>query len=56
MKQMVNIGKWLFPRGKSLHEIMNQAGAGFHRPGEQQRLLLPPEAGQNDCIKRNMIP
>ena len=30
---------------------MNQAGAGFHKPGQQQRPLFPVEAGQDDYIK-----
>jgi hypothetical protein len=30
---------------------MDQAGAGFHKPGKQQRLWFPVEAGQNDYIK-----
>ena len=30
---------------------MDQAGAGFHRPGQQQRLLFPVEAGQDDYIQ-----
>ena len=38
-------------RGWNLCDIMDQAGAGFHRPKQQQRLLFPVEAGQNDYIK-----
>ena len=38
-------------RGWSLCEIMKQAGAGFHKPEQQQRLLFPVEAGQDDYIK-----
>ena len=38
-------------RGWSLCEIMDQAGAGFIKPGQQQRLLFPVEAGQDDYIK-----
>ena len=30
---------------------MDPAGAGFHKPGPQQRLLFPVEAGQDDYIK-----
>ena len=30
---------------------MDQAGAGFHKPGQQQRLLFPVEALQDDYIK-----
>ena len=35
----------------SLCEIMDQAGAGFHKPEQQQRLLFPVEVGQDDYIK-----
>ena len=35
---------------------MDQAGAGFHRPGQQQRLLFTVEAGQNDYIKEMCSP
>ena len=35
-------------RDWSLCEIMDQAGAGFHKPGQQQMLLFPMEAGQDD--------
>ena len=38
-------------RGWSLCEKMDQAGAGFHKSGQQQRLLVPVEAGQDDYIK-----
>ena len=38
-------------RGWSLCEIMDQAGAGFHKSKQQQRLLFPVEAGQDDYIK-----
>ena len=38
-------------RGWSLCEIIDQAGAGFPKPGQQQRLLFPVEAGQDDYIK-----
>ena len=38
-------------RGWRLCEIIDQAGAGFHKPGQQQRLLFPVEAGQDDYIK-----
>ena len=38
-------------RGWSLCEIIDKAGAGFYKPGQQQRLLIPPEAGQDDYIK-----
>ena len=38
-------------RGWSLCEIMYQAGAGFHKPGQQQRLLSSNEAGQGDYLK-----
>ena len=27
---------------------MDQAGAGFHKPGQQQRLLFPVEVGHAD--------
>ena len=30
---------------------MDQAGAGFYKPGLQQRLLFPVEAGQDDYFK-----
>ena len=43
-------------RGWSLCEIMDQAGAGFHKPGQQQRLLFPVEAGQDDYIKEICSP
>ena len=35
---------------------MDQAGAGFHKPGQQQRLLFPVEAGQDDYIKEICSP
>ena len=38
-------------RGWSLCEIIDQAGAGFPKSGQQQRLLFPVEAGQDDYIK-----
>ena len=38
-------------RGWSLCEIMDQAGAGFQKPGQQQRLWFPVEAGQDEYIK-----
>ena len=43
-------------RGWSLGEIMEQAGAGFYKPGQQQRLLIPVEAGQDDYIKEMCSP
>ena len=43
-------------RDWSLCETMDQAGAGFYRPGQQQRLLLPLEAGQDDYIKEKCSP
>ena len=43
-------------RGWSLWEIMEQAGAGFHKPEQQQRLVLPVEAGQDDYIKEICSP
>ena len=43
-------------RGWSLCEIMEQAGAGFYKPGQQQRLLIPVEAGQDDYIKEICSP
>ena len=30
---------------------MDKAVAGFHKPGQQQRLLFPVEGGQDDYIK-----
>jgi hypothetical protein len=42
--------KCLSVRGWSLCEIMNQAEAGFHMPGQQQRLLFPVSAGQDDYM------
>jgi hypothetical protein len=30
---------------------MGQAGAGFHKPEQQQKLVFPVEAGQDDNIK-----
>ena len=38
-------------RGWSVCEIMYQKGAGFYKSGQQQRLLFPVEAGQDDYIK-----
>ena len=38
-------------RGWSLREIMDQTRAGFHNPGQEQRLLFPVKAGQDDYIK-----
>ena len=35
---------------------MDQAGAAFHKPGQQQRLLFPVEAGQDDYIKEICSP
>ena len=35
-------------RGWSLCEIIEHKGAGFYKPGQQQRLLFPVEAGQDD--------
>ena len=35
---------------------MDHAGAGFHKPGQQQRLLFPVEAGQDDYIKEICSP
>ena len=35
---------------------MEQTGAGFHKPEEQQRLVLPVEAGQDDYIKEICSP
>jgi hypothetical protein len=35
---------------------MDKAGAAFHRPGQQQRLLFPVEAGQDDYIKEKGSP
>ena len=43
-------------RGWSLWEIMERAGAGFHKPEQQQRLVLPVEAGQDDYIKEICSP
>ena len=43
-------------RGWSLCEIMEQAGAGFYKPGQQQRLLFPVEAGQDDYFKEICSP
>ena len=43
-------------RGWSLCEIMEQAGAGFHKPGQQQRILFPVEAGQDEYIKEICSP
>ena len=45
-----------FVRGWGLCEIMDQAGAGFHKPGQQQRLLICVEAGQDDYIKEICSP
>jgi hypothetical protein len=47
----INIRQRLVARGWSLCEIIDQAGAGFPKPGQQQRLLFPVEAGQYDYIK-----
>ena len=30
---------------------MDQAGAGFIKPGQQERLIFPVKAGQDDYIK-----
>jgi hypothetical protein len=35
---------------------MEQAGAGFHKHRQQQRLLFPVEAGQDDSIKEICSP
>ena len=35
---------------------MDQAGAGFHKHGHQQRLLFRVEAGQDDYIKEICSP
>ena len=35
---------------------MDQAGAGFHKPGQKQRLQLHVEAGQYDYIKEICSP
>ena len=35
---------------------MEQAGAGFHMRGQQQRLLFPVEAGQDEYIKEICSP
>ena len=35
---------------------MDQTGAGFHKPGQQQMLLFPVEAGQDDYIKEICSP
>jgi hypothetical protein len=48
-------GLWSFiphpyQRGWSLCEIIDHAGAGFYKPGQQQRLLFPVEAGPYDFI------
>ena len=43
-------------RGWSLCEIMDQAGAELHKSGQQQRLLFPEEAGQDDYIKEICSP
>ena len=43
-------------RGWSFCEIMEQAGAGFHMRGQQQRLLFPVEAGQDEYIKEICSP
>ena len=40
----------------TLCEIMEQAGAGFHKPGQQQRLLFPVEAEQDDYINEICSP
>ena len=46
----------MIQRGWSLWEIMEQVGAGFHKPEQQQRLVLPVEAGQDDYIKEICSP
>ena len=38
-------------RGWNLCEIMEHAGAGFHKPGQQQSLPFPVETGQDDYNK-----
>ena len=43
-------------RGWSFCEIMDQAGAGFHKPGQQQNLLFPVEAGPDDYTKEISSP
>ena len=35
---------------------MDQVGAGFHKPGQQQWLLFPVEAGKDDYIKEIYSP
>ena len=51
-----SIASWLtfytkINKGLELVWKMDQVGAGFHKPGQQQSLLLPVEAGQDDYIK-----
>ena len=36
-------------------EIIDQAGAGFYKPGQQQRLLFPVEAGQEICSPEGLV-
>ena len=51
VRQLHRAGYTLDERGWSLCEIMDQAGAGFQKTGQQQKLLFPVEAGPNDYIK-----
>ena len=48
--------KNLLKRARSFCEIMDQTGAGFLKPGQQQRLLFLVQAGQNDYIKEICSP
>ena len=55
----IDIAKALFcynVRGWCLCEIMDQSGAGFDKPGQQQRLLFPVEAEQDVYIKEICSP
>ena len=52
----ISMGFLVSLRGWSLCEIMDQVGAGFHKPGQQQRLLFPVEAGQDYYIKEICSP
>ena len=35
---------------------MDQAGAGFYKPGQQEKFLFPVEAGKDDYIKEICFP
>ena len=53
---MGNTDAKFFLRGWSLCEIMDQAGAGFYKPGQQQRLLFPEWKQDKMTISKKYAP